>query len=138
MAGYMAAQALLKTLLSGVSGLQVTEGDYSVLDRGYDKSAVLIPGAFGRHELAEMTREYPWAIVVDLFARFAENDLAYSTIGTLMDSVINKVEGARALSQDYVIDGIETESDVEGVYNQAGNGPFFITLRLRFTVTEFI
>ena len=32
MAGYMAAQALVKTLLSGVSGLQVTEGDYSVLD----------------------------------------------------------------------------------------------------------
>ena len=138
MAGYMAAQALVKTLLSGVSGLQVTEGDYSVLDRGYDKSAVLIPGSFGRHELAEMTREYPWAIVADLFVRFSENDAAYSTIGTLMDSVINKVQGARSLSQDYVIDGIETESDVEGVYNQSGNGPFFITLRLRFTVTEFI
>jgi len=137
---HMAAQALVKTLLITNSNLgagTVTEGDYTVLDSGHIYSAVLNPGAFGRHELAEMTRERPWTVLVDLFAKFSD-DTTYSALGTLRDSIIETLKGGRCLSSIYVINGIESDQDPQEVFDRQSNGPFFVMQTLRLTLDEYI
>lgn len=136
---YMAAQALLKTLLLTMTSTfatgDVTEGDLRVLDSASSSVAVLFPGAVPFLDLANMVREHQHEGFLDLYAKFVD-DTSYSTFGTLRDSVLATIAGAPCLSGTYFVTGIQSDGDPLDVYDKQGGGPFWITQRLRVTIEE--
>lgn len=137
---YMAAQALIKTLLltnANFGANDVTEGDYRILDSGVTNACVLLPGDFGEISTVEMQREYLWVGIADLFTKFVDNT-SYSTFGTLRDSVFATIQASPCLSATYSIIQIASDGTPKDYMDTTGAGPFFVGQRLLIYVQENI
>lgn len=135
MAGYMPAQALLKTLLltcASFSAGDVTESDFSILDRGRPACCVLFPGGIPNYDTAGRVREHQWEAILDLAKRFT-SDADWSTFGALRDEVVAKLDATKALSADYFIVNITTDGDPDKLTGPAGA---IILQTLRITINE--
>jgi hypothetical protein len=138
MAGYMAAQALLKTLLLTVGSLSpagVTEGDARVLDSGITYAAIIYPGTVPPYELAAKVRMHEWEALVDIFIKFTD-DTTYSAFGTFRDAVMAAILAGRILSETYFITSMQATGGPSDVMDKQDNGPFFVTQQLQLTIRE--
>jgi hypothetical protein len=135
---YMAAQALLKTLLLTMTELSndgVTEGDARVLDSGRDYFAILYPGAVNSYELSAKVREHEFEGIVQVFSR-NKDAAAYATFGTFRDAVIAKIKLGRMLSENYFITSATAEGRLNDVFDKTGAGPFYVMQELSLTIQE--
>lgn len=135
MAGYMPAQAALKTLLltcASFAAGDVTESDSSILDRGRPACCILYPGSVPNYDTAGRVREHQWETIADLATRFT-SDADWSTFGALRDEIIAKMDTVKVLGTDYFIVNITTDGDPEKLTGPAGS---IILQALRITINE--
>lgn len=102
----------------------VTQGNYAVLDRGFDRCAVIIPGSFTgtKRALGSALKDYQWSITVDIFQRYQQPDKAFGLFKEMRSAVIEQIDSHPLLTlEDVQIHGI-IDSSV-----QSGGEPTFIS-----------
>lgn len=141
---YATVQGAVATVLQGLTGsfadsAQVTQNDWSVLDRGYDNIAVLFPGPFqDSGGGAGNSRNITWTVHIALFRRIPGSYAdALTAFVTLRDAVRLQIQKYPALG----LVGVLTVLDLTGdeplaVGDEADGGPFFILETLDLQVQE--
>lgn len=141
MTGYMAAQALLKTLLltcGSFGASDVVESDDRILDRGITNACILYPADMPERDLEHMAREKVWQCYADLFTKYVDST-SFSAFGTLRDAVIATLETGRCMTGTYFITQVAGSGAPSEVYERVSGqlmGPYFIVQRLRITIKE--
>lgn len=144
---YATIEARVQTLLQGLTGTfatnaQVTRGDWSVLDAGYDAMAVVYPGAFQQTGFGGAgTVTYVWTVYVDLFQRIGEShSAAIASVIAARDAVLQhlqKYPKLNALSGVYAVQEITGDEPI-WLFDKDDNGPFFLKAVLTLPITEEI
>lgn len=151
---YVTLEAATMTILQGVTGYLdsasipagnsatslVTLGDYGALDIGSDHCAVLRPGILvdASTSARQTSREYH--ILVDIFRRWYDDTTTLELFAVFRDAVLAKLDQYPTLNLQgtVVVLGIGADTDPVDVNDANGNGPFFVTQRLRVRVREKI
>lgn len=134
-------QTILQLLTSSFAAAgQVTRGDWSVLDRGYDAIAVLYPGPFEERNYGAGNRvDVIWTTNLQLFQRTTStNDAAVASFITLRDAVrdhVQKYPKLNGLSGVVAVLGVNATEPV-WLYDDNGGGPYFIMCTLDLRVQE--
>jgi hypothetical protein len=140
MSGYMAGQALLKTLIATNASFaagSVVEGEISILERGVTNACILFPGTVPELDTDGLTRTVEWECLVDLLTRFT-GDASYNAFGTLRDSFLATLQANPCLSDDYFITGVRSEGEPDELTDRRGEVVMFIMQRFRVTIQEQI
>lgn len=136
-----ALQTITQTLTSYFAvAAQVTRGDYSVLDAGYDYALVLYPGPYeDAGYWANNTIARAWTVHADLFARVAGDDAgAVTNLIAVREAWLDKVHAYPRLNN---LSGVQSVNATRGdepvwLFDDSNNGPFWLKQTFTISVTE--
>jgi hypothetical protein len=94
--GYIAARDALHTLLHGVTSYlttsNVTDNDWTILDKGYEYSAVLEKGASVKQPSPAGFSSFVYEILVNQFVRFEKASTTLGKLESLTEAIRARIE----------------------------------------------
>jgi hypothetical protein len=143
MAGSASIMTAVQTLLQALSdfdNLDVTQGDFRVLDRGSAPYAVIYPGGLEVLERSDDGRQVliRWRHYVEVFATFLDDD--YSNLVSARAAVVEQLNiypslnGLGGITRAFVEGG----DDLQFLYPPGGDVPAFVFVRLSHFADELI
>jgi len=146
MMGYDVVEARIQLLLQGLTSIfaepsQVTRGDFSVLDAGYDQCAVLRPGAFEDTgtQMGPGSHVFRFVTHINFYKRYFDNATIVS-FERQRDAIIEhilKYPSLNGLADTVLLNVIRGDEPGE-LYDRGGNGPFFITQTIDVSVSHVV
>lgn len=126
---------------------QVTRGDWAVMDKGFDYTAIVYPAPFNNTDLdvAPGGRTFSWTVNVDLCLRSNSSPLTWPNFGAYRDAVIQHLmkyptlnpSGMSTLSNANLLN-ISGGEMVEIGDKNSGGGPFVLAQTLQLTISNMI
>lgn len=98
----------------------VSQGNYVVIEKGYESACVITPGAFQSEKNSEGTLWKIWQISVDIFQRNSQD--AWAGFRVMRSAVINEIESHPSLMLDA---GVQV-AGVMGVSVTSGDTPSYV------------
>ncbi len=141
---YSTIEAALQDVLQAATAafpetVQVTRGDWSILDRGVNTAVILFPGPFEENGFgANNTVNITWTLQMHLVQRVHEGvGAAIETFVQLRDTVRDHIQKYPTLGLVGVLTSLGMSgAGPEGTYDKDNNGPFHIIEMLTLQVQE--
>jgi hypothetical protein len=99
--GYIAARDALHTLLHGVTGYlttaNVTDNDWTILDKGYEYSVTLEKGASARAFAPSGFSSFVYEVLVNQFVRFEKASTTLGKLELFTEAIRARIEANPAL-----------------------------------------
>lgn len=129
--------------MSRFADADVSKGDDRKLAHGKNDCVILYPGPFSVEEEGEISQgreDWTWTVYLDLFLRVKTNPGAdWVLFGAARDDLISTLRKYPNLSQAAIFIkevAVNASSDPQYVFNDQGQGPFFIVQRIVAEIVE--
>lgn len=139
MSGYPAGEALVQSTLVAIAGSvwasagskpNVSRGNFLLLNTGNsDHYAIIFPGDGNNQFIAASASERTWQTVIQVWQRYMDDGTSLTNMEALTDAIITQFDKYRKLtdSSGTIVDSnCKTIGKPEEMWNQAGNGPFWL------------
>lgn len=139
---YVTVETQVQTILQGLTSVfatsaQVTRGDWSVLDRGYDAWAVIYPGAFDERQTAIGGSSFRWMVNVEFGIRFTKT--AYTDLASKRDSLLQHLQKYPTLNRVTNVNrGEMSASNLTEIFDKDGSGPFYLSQIITLPIDDFV
>ena len=146
----MSYEDLTDDLVSVIQGMarfataDVSKGDDRKLAHGKNDCVILYPGPFVVEEEGEISQgreDINWTVYVDIFQRVGAQNPAtgWDSFCTMRDDMISTLRKYPNLSQTTIFIkevGVSATDPPQYVFNERGQGPFFIVQRVIAEIVE--
>ncbi len=144
MTTYSDVEARAQLLLQGLTSIfpdagQVTRGDWRPIDSGVDRLAVLYPG--GVQDVttyAAGAKDWRDTMNCDLFQREKHDGQALVDYEAMRDAVLALFQQYPSLNGLAVAVGAITATELGGLFDDSGGGPYFFVQTLSIPVTLLV
>jgi hypothetical protein len=132
-----AVKTLLLTDTTDFRSVDISQGNYDIIENGAPSHIVLVPGAVGPEQVGSCTLLRTWDVMIDIFIRYSV-DNPWTTFQTVRANVMAKLDAYPTLNNPttMVVQQLVSAGDVSEVFEKNGEGPFYLLQRLRLTVEE--
>lgn len=141
---YTICELAVKNIVAGLTTYfetgSVTLGDFSPLDGGFDRVAVLSPGGFTSERGTMSSNLRGWTINIDIFQRFEGSADTYTTFKAMRAAIIDALDTARNLPAvgDVADVNVSARSEPSMVSKQGTNTLTHLVQALQVTIKQYV
>ena len=115
----------------------VTYGDYSPLDAGRDRCAVITPGGFVRERGTMSSNLMIWTINVDIFQRYVNSANTYSAFKTMRAAIIDAFADTVGVA-DVVIEDVKADENPAMITKQGTNTITHLVQSIQIVCQQYV
>lgn len=143
--GYREVESALAGRLNTITGFStavgtgnITQGDFRVLSRGHSSAIVLEYSGFDQERVDfDGDHRIGWRVNIDIFGKWKDELNAYNLMGSLRQSVIDKINTTAGLGTNIMFDTLITSGDAAPEDIEVGGVRYAMEI-LRCVATEAV